>query len=178
LKALPLDWLSPAVRQQWERNPSRRNVAPPLGNSTRLAPPTTTSISGKASNSKIAASRMSTIVSARSSENPRSTNLSIWPARFIYKKEYICSFLLSNCYYSYKKEHMYTPSLPHWNVENQTIPHREAKGPAKSRTTKSLGRHRESVRKSPGPMELEAATIASRSTLPEFVIELQQLLFS
>jgi len=27
-------------------------------------------------------------------------------------------------------------------------------------------------------MELEAATIASRSTLPEFVIELQQLLFS
>jgi hypothetical protein len=36
----------------------------------------------------------------------------------------------------------------------------------------------ESVRKSPGPIELEAATIASRSTLPEFAIELQQLLFS
>jgi len=28
--------------------------------------------------------------------------------------------------------------LPHWNVENQ-IPHREAKGFAKSRPTKSLG---------------------------------------
>jgi len=38
--------------------------------------------------------------------------------------------------------------------------------------------HYESLRKSRGPIELEAATIASRSTLPEFVIELQQLLFS
>jgi len=127
-----LDWLSPAVRQQRERNPSRLNVARPLRNSTRLAPRRLRAFQGRRRIvTNLAASRMSTIFSARSSENPRWTSLSIWPARFIYKNEYICSFLLSNYYYGYKQEHIYASSLPHQNVEKSNYSRPRNQGPCK-----------------------------------------------
>jgi len=149
-----LDWLSPAVRQQRERNPSRLNVARPLRNSTRLAPRRLRAFQGRRRIvTNLAASRMSTIFSARSSENPRWTSLSIWPARFIYKNEYICSFLLSKYYYGYKQEHIYASSLRTRTLKNQTIPDRETKGLAKSRTTKSLGGAPTIMNPSENPMD-------------------------
>lgn len=53
----------------------------------------------------MAASRLSTIVLARSSENPLASNGAICSAAFIYGKEYIYPFSLSDITHKYTKEY-------------------------------------------------------------------------